>query len=104
MACRVQSRTSPFEPRQPDPGAVRGKASDVLGRRAHRLASARPRADRRAATRSDLGSKTPQFFGHPQKHLKGGRKNLGLRNEPQCEQTLTYEWDTKRGKTTPSTE
>src|SRR5579872_3375249 len=30
VACRVQSRTSPFEPRQPDPGGVRGKTSDEL--------------------------------------------------------------------------
>jgi putative transposase len=58
VACRVQSRTSPFEPRQSDPGGVRGKASDELGHRAHRSASGRTGTGRRGATRSGLGSET----------------------------------------------
>ncbi len=57
VARRVQSRTSPF---------------------AHRLASSGPGDGRRGATRSGLGSKTRQFFGHSHERVKGGQKNLGL--------------------------
>ena len=49
--------------------------------------------------RSGLGSKTTQFFARPQ-IMKGGRKNLEMKKmtlKPRT--TLTYEWDTKRGKT-----
>jgi hypothetical protein len=63
-----------LESRASDARGVRGKESDELGHRAHRLAS-RPGAGRRGAMRSGLGSKTTQFFARPQ-IMKGGRKNL----------------------------
>jgi hypothetical protein len=66
----------------PEEFAGASRRSRELGPRAHRLASSSPRAGRRRARRAGLGSKTRQFFGHPQEHVKAGRKNLRLRNEP----------------------
>jgi hypothetical protein len=53
---------------------VRSKESGELCHRAHRLAS-RPRAGRRGAMRSGLGSKTRSFFDRPQ-IMKGAPEKL----------------------------
>jgi transposase InsO family protein len=56
VANRIQSGAAALEPGLSDARRVRGKGSDELGHRAHRLAS-KTSAGRRGARRSDLGSK-----------------------------------------------
>jgi transposase InsO family protein len=71
---RIQPGTAALESRPSDTGGVRSKESGELCHRAHRLAS-RPRAGRRGAMRSGLGSKTRSFFDRPQ-IMKGAPEKL----------------------------
>ena len=56
--------------------------------------------------RAGLGSKNAIVFRSPSRRVKGDRKNYEnetdrrSNNEPNSRRLLTYEWDTKRGKTT----
>jgi Integrase core domain len=83
------------ESRLSDAGGVRGIHKE-RARRAHRLAR-KPRAGRRGAMRSGLGSKTRSFFDRP-RIMKGGSKTLTRKYEQKTRPTLSCEWDTKRGK------
>jgi hypothetical protein len=60
----------------PEEFAAKQQMSSAVARAAWPAADSR--AGPRGATRPGLGSKTRQFFGHPQEHVKGGQKNLGL--------------------------